>query len=144
MKKLIIILTNVFLLTISTSSCAMSGNKENNKQEITKENFSFKNYKNEEDAQKDLLKLFPVGSDIESLVKFLEKSGFKGSKARYYKIAKDDLKKNSLKPSDISNSDHFTMLMGKTIMFREWMVSIPMDNNKISRITVSSRNTLIP
>jgi hypothetical protein len=72
MKKLIIILTNVFLLTISTSSCAMSGNIKNTKQEITKENFSFKNYKNEEDAQKDLLKLFPIGSNISELVGFLE------------------------------------------------------------------------
>jgi hypothetical protein len=67
-------------------------NQENSMSESKIENFKFENYKTEEQAQKDLLELHPIGSDVELLISILKNAEFEESRPI---ISRDDINENN-------------------------------------------------
>ena len=81
--KRILLLVAVSITTLIEAN-AMSGSKIGN--------FKFENYKTEEQAQKDLLELHPIGSDAELLIATLKNAGFEESRPI---ISRDNINENN-------------------------------------------------
>jgi hypothetical protein len=92
--------------------------------------FYFEKYKTAEEAEAALLKLHPIGSSVDELVKTLERAGAEEyNPYSYYDNVSSDVKKYE-KPNDMI----FFRYENRTINSlypKDWSISIKIDNNKI-------------
>jgi len=85
MKKQISVFAALLFILSITNACAMTNNKESDIKKTEQDQssskikeqkpFRFEDFKNDEEAEEVLLKIYPVGSDVGNLASFLENNG---------------------------------------------------------------------
>jgi len=75
MKKNLFTKLFLSLILLTTNACAMNNSKELNIEKTEKNLFRFEKFKNANEAEEVLKKMYPAGTDVEKLASYLEDSG---------------------------------------------------------------------
>jgi hypothetical protein len=122
--KRLVLTTCLLVLPATIQSCTLPAQSVNITGATKSMQFRFEDYKTAEAAQKRLLELYPVGSDVSKFVKDMQSLGYKY-------LPPDDLK-DGLK---IVGFQHFIPInaAGSNV----WYIELVYGNDKITELTVN-------
>ena len=126
--KYLILFLSVFSLSLISP---INNNANANMLNKFKKGFYFEKYENAEEAQKALLELHPIGSDVEELVKTLD---IATSKEKIFDKSVDDLRDRISKKGSYFYFDYTEYVMPFVGVSR-WIVVVDVDTTNYKIIT---------